>query len=174
MSTTTLLSVEEYLNTTYRPDVDFLEGELLERNMGEQSHGLLQGALNTIFDVNRKAWGVRTVPETRLQVRPDRYRIPDVMVLRRTDPYEEIVTRSPLLCIEVLSKRDTLRSIQLRVDDYAAMGVENVWVIDPWKRLAYYGSSNGYSEPVPDSLTITGTPVSVSVTELFERLDEDQ
>ena len=30
--------VEEYLETCYRPDCDYLEGELLERNVGEWDH----------------------------------------------------------------------------------------------------------------------------------------
>jgi len=37
------VSVEEYLNTSYRPDCDYLEGELLERNVGEWDHSRLQG-----------------------------------------------------------------------------------------------------------------------------------
>jgi len=30
----TAVPLSEYLNTTYRPDCDYLEGELLERNVG--------------------------------------------------------------------------------------------------------------------------------------------
>ena len=31
-----LVSVEEYLRTSYRPDCDFVEGRVLERNVGEK------------------------------------------------------------------------------------------------------------------------------------------
>ena len=34
MSTATLVSVEEYLSATYRPDCDFVDGVLIERNVG--------------------------------------------------------------------------------------------------------------------------------------------
>jgi len=34
--------VEEYLNGTYRPDCDYIDGELAERNTGELSHGQMQ------------------------------------------------------------------------------------------------------------------------------------
>jgi hypothetical protein len=37
-----LISVEEYLNTTYRPDVDYVDGEIEERNLGEFDHADLQ------------------------------------------------------------------------------------------------------------------------------------
>ena len=32
---TTLLSIDEYLHTSYKPDVDFVDGEIEERNLGE-------------------------------------------------------------------------------------------------------------------------------------------
>ena len=38
-----LVPVEEYLRTTYRPDRDFIDGELRERNIGERPHATLQG-----------------------------------------------------------------------------------------------------------------------------------
>jgi hypothetical protein len=43
MSTATAVSLKEYLNTSYRPDCDYLDGELLERNVGEVDHSRLQG-----------------------------------------------------------------------------------------------------------------------------------
>ena len=41
-----LIFVEEYLKTTYRPDCDYIDGEVLERNVGEFKHGRLQGMLS--------------------------------------------------------------------------------------------------------------------------------
>ena len=38
----TLISVEEYLHTTYDPDCDYVDGEVLERNMGDQAHSTTQ------------------------------------------------------------------------------------------------------------------------------------
>ena len=46
MSTITLAPLSEYLETSYRPDCDYLEGELLERNGGEWDHSRLQGLLD--------------------------------------------------------------------------------------------------------------------------------
>jgi len=50
MATGTLVSVEEYLNTSYSPDCDYVDGEVLERNLGEREHSELQtedGLLST-------------------------------------------------------------------------------------------------------------------------------
>jgi hypothetical protein len=45
MASTTLISVSEYLKTTYRPDCDFVDGRIEERNVGEHDHAALQAAL---------------------------------------------------------------------------------------------------------------------------------
>ncbi|MDQ2925293.1 MAG: Uma2 family endonuclease [Acidobacteriota bacterium] len=173
MTTSTLVPLSEYLSTTYRPDRDFLEGELLERNMGEHPHARIQIILGTIFETNRKAWNVRPSTEQRVQVRPERFRIPDICVQRRGDPQDLIVTVAPLLCIEVLSSADTLRSLQARANDYAAMGVEHIWAVDPWDRLGYYASARGFIQPEDGVLRVPSTPIAVSLAEIFAELDED-
>ena len=43
MSTATQVTVEEYLATTWRPDCDYVDGEVLERNLGQTDHSELQG-----------------------------------------------------------------------------------------------------------------------------------
>jgi hypothetical protein len=42
MASRTLISVEEYLRTSYRPDCDYVDGEVVERNVGEKDHSSLQ------------------------------------------------------------------------------------------------------------------------------------
>jgi hypothetical protein len=37
-----LVSIQEYLNTSYRPDRDYVDGVVLERNFGEYDHARLQ------------------------------------------------------------------------------------------------------------------------------------
>jgi Uma2 family endonuclease len=129
--------------------------------------------LIALFEVNRKQWSIRPVPEQRVQVRSNRYRIPDIALQRRSDPKDLILTVPPLLCIEILSSADTLRDIQLRVNDYAEMGVPNIWVIDPWKRLGYYATVAGFTQPKEGILRIEDTPISVTLAEAFADLDED-
>lgn len=172
MGSTTLISLEEYLHTTYRPDCDFLEGVVEERNVGEEEHGLLQGLLWEIFRQHRLDWQVRVIPEWRVQVKAQRFRVPDVTVLRLNAPKERRGTTPPLLCIEVMSSDDTLRSLRLRVDDYLAMGVEQVWVVDPWNRVGYHTSANAYVLAEDGVLHVPGTEIAVSLPDLFAAMDE--
>jgi hypothetical protein len=41
MATTTKVPVEEYLSSSYRPDVEYIDGEIQERNVGEIEHARL-------------------------------------------------------------------------------------------------------------------------------------
>ena len=42
MATHAAIPLSEYLATSYRPDRDYVDGELQERNLGEREHALLQ------------------------------------------------------------------------------------------------------------------------------------
>ena len=169
-ASTTSLPLSEYLKTSYRPDRDYLEGELQERNIGEQPHARLQMFLGAVFYNNRRPWGVRALPEQRVQVRPERFRIPDLAIIHSSDPFELIITKAPLLCIEILSSDDSLRRIHERVKDYAAMGVETIWVVDPWSRVAYNASAKGFTKIEDNLLRVPGTLIEIPLTDVFAEL----
>ena len=108
MATVTLVSVQEYLTTSYRPDCEYVDGVLQERNLGEYEHSRLQALLMGYLLIREKQWGIRAVPEQRVQVKPDRFRVPDLCVVKKDSPIEQIFSRPPFLCIEILSKDDRM------------------------------------------------------------------
>jgi Uma2 family endonuclease len=146
MAAGTLVSVEEYLNTTYRPDCDYIDGEVLERNVGEFGHGRLQGLIVAWLLGRESRWRIKTAVEVRLNVGARRYRIPDVIVLSADAPYEKVVITPPLVCIEILSPSDTLNGIWDRTQDYLAIGVPVCWIIDPKSRRGWVTTSAGLVE----------------------------
>jgi Uma2 family endonuclease len=166
-----LVTVEEYLRTVYRPDCEYVDGRVEERNLGEHDHGLLQAFLSALFTNNRTAWGVRTVTEVRTQVRGTRFRVPDVSVLRADSPREQIIKHPPLIAIEILSPEDRLNRLQEKIDDYLQFGVENIWIIDPETRKAWTADRAGLHPVQNDELTVAGTPIRVVLGEVFAELD---
>ncbi len=168
MAVATRISVKEYLETTYRPDRDYVDGEVLERSWGERDHSQPQALLAAYFLVRRKEWGIWALTEQRVQVKPDRFRIPDVCVLGVDAPYEQIVTSPPLICIEILSKDDSFASIVERLDDYIAMGVPNVWVIDPRLRRAYEYTGEALLEAKEGILRTATRGIEVPLSALFD------
>ena len=167
-----LLSVEEYLASTYHPDCEYNEGMLEERNLGEFEHSFLQAVLVTLFTNQIAAWGVFALPEQRVQMRPRRYVVPDVTVLRMGAKRESILTRPPLITIELMSPKDTLRNAAKKSVEYLEFGVEHVWIIDPIRRVAYIATQAGLELVPSGELTVTGTPILVKINDLFDRLDQ--
>ena len=157
MSTATAVSLTEYLNTSYRPDCDYLDGELLERNAGEWDHSRLQMLLSRYLSNREQQWGIVVAIEQRVQVKAHRFRVPDIIIIVGDPPDEPIVTTPPFLCIEILSPRDRLTEMQERIDDYLSFGVNYVWVIDPKTRRAYVYSAAGIHE-LRDGVLTTGNP----------------
>jgi Uma2 family endonuclease len=163
--------VEEYLSTGYDPDCEYDNGVIVERNLGEFEHSFLQILLGTIFTNNMDSWGVFGLTEQRVQIKPRKFLIPDVCVLRVGSPREKILTHPPLIAIEIMSPEDTIRRTAAKAIEYRAFGVEHVWVIDPTARVAYRGTASGLQLVLSGELSVPGTPILVRIGDLFEKLD---
>ena len=168
MAAATQISVTEYLNTTYRPDRDYVDGEIVERNLGERDHSQPQALLAAYFLIRKNEWGLWALTEQRVQVTPHRFRVPDVCVLHADAPYEQVVSAPPLICIEILSKDDSFASIVERLEDYLAMGVPNVWVIDPRLRRGYRYTGEGFLEAKDGVLRTSNPDLAVPLTAVFD------
>jgi Uma2 family endonuclease len=157
MAARTLISVEEYLSTSYRPDCDYVDGEVLERNVGEHDHSSLQGDVYAYLRRYKKH-GFFAFIDLRVQVKPSRFRIPDICVTMGP-PGEQILTKPPILCIEILSPEDRMKRVQERIDDYLQMGVPMVWILDPDAKRAYTATSADGLHEVKTGVLRTESPV---------------
>lgn len=168
VSSTTSISVSEYLRSSYSPDRDFVDGRVEERNVGEHDHAAVQAALILWFGQRQKEWHIEVLPEQRMRTSPTRYRVPDVCLVSLAEPVEQVLTKPPLACIEILSPEDTLRRMQQRVDDYRDFGVPNIWILDPATEKGYDCTSSGFLEAT--EFSISGTPIRLVLAELFARI----
>jgi len=165
------ISVEEYLSTGYEPDCEYEDGVVVQRNLGEFEHSFLQTILGTIFTVNLDNWGVFGLTEQRVQISPSHYLIPDVCVLHVGSPAEAILTRPPLIAIEILSPEDTRRRAGTKAAEYLQFGIEHVWVIDPSARVAYRGTATDLQLVPSGELVVPGTQILIRISDLFDKLD---
>jgi len=168
----TLLSIDEYLRTSYHPDADYVDGEIEERNLGEYEHAKLQTLIVSLFTNNEDAWQTDAIVEQRIRVNSSRVRVCDVAVLRAETPHESVTATPPLLCIEIMSPEDRLARAKLVLADYFAMGVPNIWLIDPIRRAAYTFGPSGLQEADLTNLTVPGTPIHIDLTAAFAKLDK--
>src|SRR4030095_6194583 len=107
MKSAALVSVDEYLHTSYNPDCEYVDGEIQERNLGEIDHSRLQVAVVAYFYARRTELGIEVLSEVRVQVAAHRFRVPDVSVIVGKAE-GRIVTRPPLIVVEILSPEDTV------------------------------------------------------------------
>lgn len=171
-----LVSVDEYLNTSY-PDGDreYLDGVAMERNVGTPGHSALQKILIVHLSAFEKPLQIAIRPECRTRIAETRYRVPDIVVMRR--PFRQtnrVVLDVPLLIIEILSPDDRMRETIQRFRDYEALGVPHIVQMDPDDRTTFVFS---HGDLVRRDLSSIDVPergsFSLDSRELLARLDEE-
>jgi Uma2 family endonuclease len=164
---TTLVQLEEYLSTSYEDaDREYVDGEVLERNLGDVNHGDQQTAFAVFLRANYRGllWvGV----EVRTQVRARRFRVPDVVAVFAPKPGGRCITEPPFIVVEVLSPEDRADRMQDKIADYLEFGVPNIWVLNPETRSAVVYSRDGSFSVTEGNLRATGPLVEVPLSELF-------
>jgi Uma2 family endonuclease len=167
MGTTTLVSVEEYLRTSF-PDADreYVDGRIVERNVGEVDHSDVQSSFLHYLRTHHKkrVWaGV----EVRVQVKATRFRIPDVTVVLGPKPAERIIRTPPAIAIEVLSPDDRAGYLEEKIADYLTFGIPYIWVINPETRRAFAHTPQGSHEVKDGVLRAESVDIEVPLSEIF-------
>jgi Uma2 family endonuclease len=169
MSTKVLMDVDEYLHTSFEgSDCEFLDGEIVERNTGELPHGDVQGNLVYLLRQMRKRLGIRVVPEIRIQINPRRYRVADLAAWRDDNIGTGIPTVPPFLVVEVLSPEDRMVP---KIQEYLSIGVEWIWIVDPYEQSALLYSRQNPAGAVCDLLRTENPSIEIPLTAAFN-LDE--
>jgi len=133
MGTKTLISEQEYLTTSYLDRTpEYVDGEIVERNMGELLHSRVQKRLIEIFYEFGKRHRLFAMPELRHKVKSSVYRILDVTVFADAEPNESVPSSPPLAAIEIISPDDRINDVLKKLDEYRQWGVQHCWVVDPY------------------------------------------
>ena len=165
------LSMEQYLHSIYHPDCDFVDDHLEARNLGELEHSAIQAALSAWFFNHRAEWKIRVASEYRTRVSKTRIRIPDVSVFPDDGLAEKVRVTPPLLCIEILSPEDRIPRVVKRLDEFLAMGVSYLWLIDPIERAAFTYTCEGLRLVDGPRIGLPNSPIYLDLPELFSALD---
>jgi Uma2 family endonuclease len=175
MGAAALVSLDEYLNTTYEPDMEFVDGVLVRRNVGTQQHGLLQALLASYFGRLRKSHKIEVFTATRLvvNVRLGRYRIPDVMALETPYKRGKVVKDVPAIVIEIKSPDDTFDDIVDKCFEYESLGVPNILVMDPDNKRTLVFEENALRFLSGSSVTLRlpSTTLELPFADMFAELD---
>ncbi len=134
------LTAEDLLAMPHEKDFELVDGELVERKMGNES-SFIAGNLFFLLAsfVRPRRLGIVLPAEAGYQCFPDsadRVRKPDVSFvcsgrLPNNRPARGYDTIAPDLAVEVLSPRDLASEVDQKVEDYLQAGVRLVWVVNP-------------------------------------------
>lgn len=167
----TAVPVEEYLRTSYEPDMEYVNGQLVERHVGEYFHSWLQSLIVTLLGTRNQPPKFRVFTEQRLQVNDQpRYRIPDICVKALPHKPSPVLTHVDL-AIEILSPDDEPAEMLEKIADYTGAGIPYIWIADPYKRKVVT-VEDGVLHRLTGFVTETPLVGRVDFGELFRQLDE--
>jgi Uma2 family endonuclease len=122
---------------------EVIDGILVEKAMGffeARVATVLLSLLDRFLEVHDL--GIVVGPDGLIRLTKKRTRAPDVSFIQwdkfpeRQMPSAPVPTLVPDLTVEVLSKGNTRKEIETKLDEYFTAGVRAAWVIDPARRTA--------------------------------------
>jgi Uma2 family endonuclease len=167
MGVGTLMSLEEYLCTSYSPDREYIDGAVVERHVGEIPHGIVQS--NVVYALRRLYPGFRVWPEVRLRTLAGRCRIPDVLVVSDR-PRTAVLETPPSIIVEILSPSDEMSNVIEKLEEYRSIGVRNIWVLDPRRRKGYTFDVRGLEELQGSELIADELGIRLGLDDVFQDL----
>ena len=163
----TLTPLEEYLRTSYSPDREYRDGELVERNVGDWAHARLQALLSHYIAAREKQWNVIACTELRIKIRERWYPIPDICVYSQPAPHERYPERPPLLWIEILSEDDRMADVWEKAAELVKNGVPYVWIIEPNTLKSELWTSSGAATIEDKILRLPSTEIVIPLLEVM-------
>jgi Uma2 family endonuclease len=147
MATKIQVPVEDYLATSFDGgDREYLDGQIVERNVGDNSHSKVQGRLAGFFHEISKKNSLHLRPELRVRIGSTRYRVVDFAIFKGPEPTERFPSSPPHIVIEIVSRDDRFTEIVEKLDEYHRWGAPHIWLVDPHShKLSVYGPA-GLSE----------------------------
>jgi Uma2 family endonuclease len=177
----TRVTVEDLSSMPDEKDFELVDGELVDRYMGNEASSVAVNLLVLLGVFNRQhRVGVLLESEAGYQCFPDaadRVRKPDVSFialgrLPHNRPARGYDTIPPDLAVEVLSPRDVAVEVDVKVEEYLRAGVRLVWIVNPDTRTVRIHRADGTITGLHENDELTGEDVlpgfTCKVAEIFE------
>ncbi len=176
MSTTTLMTEEEFAALPEGEDFELVEGELVPLSSSNYLHAHVRGELECLLRLYFRGNPIGEVAsEIDCRLGPGLVRRPDVAVFLR-DKLEAIdeervpLPFAPDIAVDVLSPSESAMDVNGKTLEYLAGGAREVWVIDHKNRQIFVDTGSGVRRLRGDA--VLETPVlpgfSMPVSELLQ------
>jgi Uma2 family endonuclease len=141
---TQFVTPEQLAAMPNRKDFELVDGELVERHMGNKSNWVatrIATLLSVYVDEHNLGWVFTSEAGYRLDPNhPNTLRKPDVSFVRfgrlpNEEPSDAYDNLAPDWAIEVVSPGDTVLELEEKIEEYLTAGVRLVWVINPDRKV---------------------------------------
>jgi Uma2 family endonuclease len=170
MSTSALMTVEEYLKLDVKPYCEYIDGVVRQKPVPTSYHSLLQILLGALLTVRARQF--YTMSEVHVRIRPGKFLVPDLAVVRREMFERPYPTKPVFLCIEIVSPDDRPEELLAKCEEYHAWGVPHCWVIDPEQRAAWIYDRHAESVKLSEAGTLVAGEIEIPLIDLFSQLPQ--
>lgn len=176
---TALITAEQFAEMSFDGLCELVRGEIVEMTRPDQSHGNVCNEIAFALTgwARRIGSGRVTTNDSGILTErdPDTLRGADVAFFAMSQLTDGKLPRGqtslvPILCAEVLSPSNSWTEMRRKIDEYLAVGVREVWIVDPDARTveAFRQDAPPVLHRQPMILTSRELPeFSVLVAELF-------
>jgi Uma2 family endonuclease len=143
MSTTQLMTIEEFAEISEPGRYDLIRGELICMSPASTRHGIIGSRFNTalVMFVTPQQLGEIPTSDTGYVLNDDPPVVvcPDVSFIRADrvpsdERLDEFFHGPPDIAVEVVSPSDRMADVNAKVDEYVLAGTPLVWVVEPRRR----------------------------------------
>lgn len=183
MSTSTVITADEFASMSFDRPVELVQGEIVEMTNPGGWHGRICSRTSYVIEhwneSARSFYVLCNDSGVLVERDPDSVRGPDVMVIRRDRLPDGKIPRKhftvpPDVAIEVKSPSDRWPEILQKVSQFLNAGVQEVWVVDPdhFRVHAYHVDDEPMIFNRADRLTSAFLPgFTCDVSDLFQDLE---
>lgn len=175
-----LIAGDELLAMTDVGPCELIDGRIVPMSPTGGEHGaiefLLGGELMAFVRRRRLGWVVGGETGLYTGRDPDRVRGVDIAFISRERlpyrPKQGFLEVAPELVVEVLSPDDRWQNVRQKIEEYFAIGVERVWLVEPNNRTALVYRSETEMQRLSEGETLRGEGAlegfEIAVADLFE------
>ena len=165
---TTSITVDEFLSSTYKPACDYVGGVLRPKPLPTWNHSMIQSQILQLVNLNFP--GFRAGAEVTVRISPTRYLVPDVVVQESGNIQSPYPTEPVHLCVEVLSPDDRLSDTIAKCEEYHAWGVSYVWLIDPEEKRAWEFPRGQRLHEVREAGALSAGAITAGLVDVFHAM----
>lgn len=169
------VSVEEYLEATYDPDCEYIDGRLIQRTPAGEKYKYVKKRLLAYFREYEDACNALPLEDQRICIldttRAQQYRIADVCLVTRPHAKVRILRRPPLVAIEILRPYEGTGALLARLSDFLRIGIPHIWAVDVDEASWFTVSNRGLHRVAGQQLAIPELSLTLSLRPFFKELE---